>query len=194
MSIEAELAQVDKHWQAGEISVALIALKNAVAAKLEEPNIRRRLAEMYLRLGNPAAAQAEIEKATKSGLDARSAEILNIRLALLRNQAGVALAKFETDASVVCDSEFKALHAEILGVAGKLGPARALLGDALADPQPDAAAFQGLAGILIMRESFSTKRSLKTVSIGTTICSMPTCASGKKTSMARGNLGTRPDS
>ena len=167
LSLEEQLAEVDKNWQAGNVSTALIALKNAVRVKPDEPEVRRRLADMYIRLGNPEAAQAEIEKASKSGLDGRSAEILNIRLALLRNQADVALAKFETDASIAGDPTLKALHAEILGVAGKLDAAQALYTEALNDPQPPAAAFQGMARILIVRDELKPARELLDKAIAT---------------------------
>ena len=158
LSIEEELAEVDKQWRAGRSSAALIALKNAVAARPEEPNIRRRLAEMYLVLGNPDGAQAEIEKATKSGLDTRSVEVLNIRLAVLRNQADVALAKFETDTSIANDPALKSLHAEILGLGGRLDKSLDVYAEVLTQPQPDAAAFQGMARVLMVRGDLKRAR------------------------------------
>ena len=57
-------AEIDKNWQAGNVSAALITLKNAVRVQPDDAALRRRLAEFYIRLGNPEAAQAEIEKAS----------------------------------------------------------------------------------------------------------------------------------
>ena len=160
LSLAEQLAEIDKNWQAGNVSAALITLKNAVRVQPDDAALRRRLAEFYIRLGNPEAAQAEIEKASKSGLDARSVELLNIRLALLRNQADVALAKFETEATIAADPTLKALHAEILGVAGKLDAAQALYAEALNDLQPPAAAYQGMARILVVRDDLKPARDL----------------------------------
>ena len=158
LSPQERLAQIDKQWQAGDVSAALIALKNAVRASPADPALRQRLAEMYLRLGNPEAAQAEIEKGAESGLDKRSVEILNIRLAVLRAQADVALAKFETDPSIADDPQLKALHAEILGIAGKLDEAKALYTEAVSVPNPPAAALQGLARVLTVRNELKPAR------------------------------------
>jgi putative PEP-CTERM system TPR-repeat lipoprotein len=159
LSPQDQAARIQKLWQEGQVSEALISLKNLVRTQPDDAGLRLQLADMYLRLGNPEAAKAEIEKGAKLGLDKRTVEILNIRLAVLRNEADVALAKFETAPDIAGDPALKPLHAEILGLMqGKLDAAQALYEEALKEPKPAAEAYQGMGRVLVARGDFKSAR------------------------------------
>lgn len=137
---------------------ALLALKTASQQYPDDAQARQRLAEMHLRLADAAAAQKEIDKAAERGLEPRLVELLNVKAALVRGEADVALAKFETNPALADDPALAALHADILARLGRIDAAFELYTQAAAEAHPPARALLGLARIHVARSEFEVAR------------------------------------
>lgn len=136
------MAEAQQYEQKGDLKAALIQLKNAASQSPSDAEVRFRLAELYVRTGDPVSAEKEIRKAVSLGLDnARAMPVLaqsllaqgKPQLALdesapLAAKGSAELLAARGDAYLALNDRVKAKEAYQQAVAAKPGYPVALIG------------------------------------------------------------------
>ncbi len=144
---DVEHVQLAKQYQAdGDFRASLIELKNALQQNPRNTEARLLLGELYVLLGNGAAAEKELQRAKDLGVTGPFVERLGIRAMLLQQQYGEVLEVLPGKAFASLP-EFQALRGEALFGLGKRADAEAVF-RAILKEQPDApGALMGLARV-----------------------------------------------
>jgi putative PEP-CTERM system TPR-repeat lipoprotein len=136
------MAEAQQYQQKGDLKAALIQLKNAATQSPSDAEVRFRLAELYVRIGDPVSAEKEIRKAIRLGLDnTRAMPVLARSLqaqgkpqmaldesAPLAAKAGPELLAARGDAYLALNDRVKAKEAYQQAAAAKSGYPEALIG------------------------------------------------------------------
>jgi putative PEP-CTERM system TPR-repeat lipoprotein len=146
-SPEEYLARARESLEKGDGRTAVLEFKSALSVAPQSQDIRRQLADLYIRYENGAAAQAEIEKAIELGLDPVVAEPLLLRAWLQQGKVNEVAKRLKDDTKLPQSPEVLLLRGDIDLYDEHADKAKANFEAALKLAPDNAAAMLGLARV-----------------------------------------------
>ncbi len=143
-----------QHQVNGDFKASLIELKNALQQNPENPEARLLLGELYVLLGNGAAAEKELQRAKDLGVAGPFVEQLYIRAKLLQKEFDEVLAALDRgdERDYATLAAFQALRGEALLELGRTGEAEAVFRSILRENPDEVGALLGLARVALLSE------------------------------------------
>ncbi len=146
---DVEHVQRAKQFQSeGDFRASLIELKNALQQNPKNAEARLLLADLYVLLGDGAAADKELQRARGLGVSGAYIEQLNIRVKLLQREFDEVLVAL-TDGGLESQPEFQALRGNALLGLGKIDEAEEVFRSVLKQDPDDVGALLGLTRIAL---------------------------------------------
>ena len=161
---DVEHVQRAKQFQSeGDFRASLIELKNALQQNPKNAEARLLLADLYVLLGNGAAADKELQRARGLGVSGAYIEQLNIRAKLLQKKFDEVLVAL-VDGELDSQPEFQALRGEALLGLGKIDEAEEVFRSILKQNPDEVGALLGLTRIaLASKDSEAAAGTLQTL-------------------------------
>lgn len=162
---DVEHVQQAKQYQTdGDFKASLIELKNALQKNPKNPEARLLLGELYVLLGNGAAAEKELQRARELGVAGPFVERLGLRAKLLQKQFDEVLETL-TEKESAGRPELQTLRGEALLGLGRNEEAKAAFRSALRENPDETDALLGLARTaLILEDVAAATEALQTLS------------------------------
>jgi putative PEP-CTERM system TPR-repeat lipoprotein len=155
------LARAQKDYDAGEVSAAVIELKNALQKDPKNADGRQLLGKILLRTGDPVAAERELSRAWDLGLQDDETRLLlaQARLAQGHYADVVNAVKVDQGTATPVARDLLAARGEALLGLGKIDEASKAFNDVLAEG-PHAIAYAGEARVALIRGDQTRARAM----------------------------------
>jgi len=150
---DVEHVQRAKQFQSeGDFRASLIELKNALQQNPKNAEARLLLADIYVLVGNGAAADKELQRASGLGVSGAYIEQLSIRAKLLQNKFDEVLMAL-ADGGLESQPKFKALRGDALLGLGKIDEAGEVFRSVLKQDPGEVDALLGLTRIALISKA-----------------------------------------
>ena len=158
--LDSAMAKAEKFVADGQYQGAFVELKSAAQTYPDAIEPRRRLAELYIRFGDGASAQKEIERAQAAGLSEGDATPLLVKALLLLGRPGDAIGRIEKVPDFATSADYLSLYGYALAAQNRLDPAAEKFAAALALDANHPAALLGTAALAAEHEELEQALAL----------------------------------